>query len=338
MPVKVAINGLGRIGRAFLRNVYENSLEEKINIVAINDIVSTENLSYLLSRDSVHGKFLFPVKHDDKGLFVKNSYIPVFSESTINSNLPWKDMGIDYVVESTGNIRSEHDIKKHLDVGAKKVLVTFPHNKFPMYIPGVNYLNEDSKIFSIGSCTGNALSCLIKMLDDTYEIENLNAITTHIHTVGQNILDSNNRDVRRMRSATTNIIPTTTEAMSVAQNIFPHLKEKIAVHARRVPVSSGSLIDVTALVKRKVLNSEELNHRLIRHPLISKNTKISHYTDNQPVSADISGSPYSVILDTELTNVIAENFVSISGWYDNEYGFANRMIDTILHNSKHHVS
>ncbi len=325
--IRVAINGFGRIGRAVFRIGWE---DPKIEFVAINDLASTENLAYLLKHDTVYRTWWKDVRVEGNDLIVEGKRIKVFSELD-PEKLPWKELGIDVVVESTGKFTDVNLAKKHLIAGAKKVLVSAPtKNGGKMIIRGINeheYDKETDHIVTIGSCTTNCAAPVLKVLNDNLGIENALLTTIHAYTSTQALVDRpNKKHFRRGRAAAYNIVPTTTGAAEAVIRVLPELKGKFDAVSVRVPVLCGSIIDVVAKVKKET-SVEEVNG-LFKEAAESSLKGILQYTEEELVSSDIIGSPYSAIFDSKMTRV-SGNLVKVMAWYDNEWGYSTRLVETL---------
>lgn len=325
--VKVAINGFGRIGRQVFQAGHDDS---EIDFVAFNDLTDTKTLAHLLKYDSVHGKFDGTVEAKEEGLVVNGKFIKVFAERD-PANLPWKEMGVDIAVECTGFFRDRDGASKHLEAGAKKVLISAPaKNPDITIVKGVNehdYDKEKHNIISNASCTTNCLAPLVKVINDNFEIEHGFLTTVHAYTADQKIVDGPHKDLRRARSAAVNIVPTTTGAARAVTEVIPDLKGKMDGMAIRVPVPDGSIIDFVCHVKKDV-TKEEIN-ALIKKVAENELKDVIEYTEDPIVSSDIVHNPHSSIFDSQMTNVLEGKFVKIISWYDNEWGYSNRLIDVI---------
>jgi len=340
--IKVGINGFGRIGRNTLRAAFGHSqYGKKFEIVAINDLGNTKTLSHLLKYDSIYGKFNGNIDLKDDGIEVNGHYIKFLSE--VNpSKLPWKELDIDVVVESTGIFRKREDAKKHLDAGAKKVIISAPaKNPDITVVLGVNeqeYNYEKHNIISNASCTTNSLAPPVKILNETFGIKQGFMTTIHSYTGDQRILDFPHKDLRRARAAAVSIIPTTTGAARATALVIPELKGKIDGMAVRVPTPDGSLTDFTCLLKKET-SVEEVNN-LFKQASKNSLKGILGYTEEPLVSTDIIGNPHSAIIDAMSTSINGEkgNFLKILSWYDNEWGYSCRLVDLInyifVNNSK----
>jgi len=324
--MKVAINGFGRIGRNFFRAVHQRS---DVDIVAINDLTSPEVNAHLLKYDSVLGVFKGSVSVSGSDLEVDGNTFKVFAERDPGA-LPWEDLGVDVVVESTGVFNNHAAASKHLVAGAKWVVVSAPVGDADIQVVlGVNddKLDPDThKIISNASCTTNCIAPMVKVLDDAFGVERGMFTTVHAYTNDQVILDLAHEDLRRARAAGLNIIPTSTGAAKAVGQVLPHLEGKLQAKALRVPVPDGSITDLVAELGREV-TVEEVNGAFAAAavgPLLG----IVRYTEEPIVSSDIVGDPHSVVFDAGFT-VAAGNLVKVFGWYDNEWGYSNRLADLV---------
>ncbi len=320
--IKIAINGFGRIGRTFFRVVFNNP---NYKIVAINDLSDVKVLSHLLKYDSIHGRFPFLVSCDNNNLIVKGEKIPILNFPE-NKNIPWKDFSVDLVIESTGSYLTKKLALNHIKSGAKKVILTAPpkEKSIKTVVFGVNnnIIDFNDLMVSNASCTTNCAAPMIKILNDYFEIEKAYVTTIHSYTTDQNLHDSNHHDLRRARSAPNSIIPTTTGAAKALSNIFPEIK--IGGCGIRVPVSNGSLTDITCIVKHKA-TVEEVN-KVFKKASLGLFSGILSYSEDPIVSVDILSSPFSCVFDSKLTFCL-DNMIKIVGWYDNEYGYSSRLVD-----------
>jgi len=330
--IKVAINGFGRIGRITFRQLIKNSA---IEVIAVNDLTDTENLAHLLRYDSVHRRFPGVVEVAGDNLVIDNHMIKVFNEPN-PSRLPWKDLGIDIVLESTGKFVAKEDALKHVyDSGARKVIISAPakadQDEVKYVVLGVNdeIIDKNDIIISNASCTTNCVAPMIKILDDKWGVENAFITTVHSYTKDQNIIDGPHKDYRRGRAAAESIVPTTTGAAKAASRVFPHLKQNLGGAGIRVPVPDGSLTDLTCTLK-KPATSDEIN-RAFKEASENSMKKILEYTDHPIVSVDIIGNPHSAIFDAGLTAVLGQQnrLVKTVAWYDNEMGYSNRLMELI---------
>ena len=324
MKIKVGINGLGRIGRMTIRSIIENNYRN-IEIKHINNKTNTEVSSTLLKYDSIHGKFKADINFDDKHLIINKKKI-TFTQETDLTNINWKKYGVDYVFECTGKFNSKEKLLPHLKNGAKKVIVSAPcKNADKTVVFGVNEsgLKENDKIISAASCTTNCLAPVAHVLNENFEIERGFMTTIHAYTSDQRILDNSHKDPRRARSATQSIVPTSTGASKAIGEIIPSLKGKLEGVAMRVPTPNVSLIELIVCTK-KDLSIEKINSVFEK---FSKKNKILKVSKEKLVSIDFNHNPASSIIDANLTSVINKKMGKISAWYDNEWGFSNRMCD-----------
>ncbi len=326
MTIKVGINGFGRIGR----NVFRAGLKDKeIDFAAVNDITDAKTLAHLLKYDSVHGK-LPEVKLEDDNILVGERRLKVLSERD-PSNLPWKDLGVEVVIESTGIFRDREGASKHLTAGAKKVVISAPAKGEDITIViGVNedrYIPEEHHIISNASCTTNCLAPVAKVLNDIFGIEKGVMTTIHSYTADQNLMDLPHKDLRRARAAALSMIPTTTGAAQATSLVIPELKGKLTGMAFRVPTPNVSVVDL-AVVLRKKASPEEINQSFKEASQRSLKG-ILDYTEEPLVSKDFNGNSYSSIVDGLSTLVIDGNLAKIIAWYDNEWAYSCRILDLI---------
>jgi glyceraldehyde 3-phosphate dehydrogenase len=322
---RVAINGFGRIGRLTFRALLH---KENVEVVAINDLTDTKTLAHLLKYDSIHGRFDGIVTSEQGGIKVNGKTIKVSAEKDPR-NLPWKDMDIDVVLESTGRFVDEAGAGGHIEAGAKKVVISAPaKGNIPTVVLGVNdnSLNGDEKIVSNASCTTNCLAPMAKVLDDAFGIEKGFITTVHAYTADQNLQDAPHKDLRRARAAALSIVPTTTGAAKAVGLVLPHLKGKLDGTAMRVPVPSGSLTDLTVVLKKEA-SIDEVN-AAVRKAAEGDLAGIIEYNEDPIVSVDIIGNKHSCIFDAEMTSVNG-TLVKVVGWYDNEAGYSHRTADLI---------
>ncbi len=327
MAIKVGINGFGRIGRMVFRVICERS---DFEVVAINDLTDAATLAHLLKYDSTHGRFKGTVKVDGSSLVINGKKIDVLCVKN-PAELPWKSKGVEVVVESTGVFVEKAKIALHLDAGAKKVVLTVPAKDEidNMIVLGVNdnALRPTDKIVSNASCTTNCLAPMVKVLHENFGVKRGLMTTVHAYTNDQVILDFAHKDLRRARGGADNIIPTTTGAAKAVGKIIPELKGKLNGMAMRVPVKDGSVVDFVAELGKSA-TAEEINAAMKK--AAEGNLKgILEYTEDPIVSMDIVGNPASCIFDAKLTMVMEGNFVKVIGWYDNEWGYSNRVVDLI---------
>lgn len=322
---KVAINGFGRIGRLTFRELLTKS---NLEVVAINDLTDAKTLAHLLKYDSNQGRFNGEVKVSDNHLVVNGKRIQMFNERN-PEDLPWKDLGIDVVVECTGHFRDQAGAGKHLTAGAKRVVISAPaSNDIKTVVIGVNdhTITDDDKIISNASCTTNCLAPIAMILDDEFGIEKGYINTIHAYTADQNLQDAPHSDLRRARAAALSIIPTSTGAAKAVGLVLPTLKGRLDGLATRVPVSTGSMTDLVVILKRDV-TAEEVN-AAVKKAADGKLKGIVEYNEDPIVSVDIVGSKYSSIFDAELTSANG-NLVKVISWYDNEYGYSSRTAELV---------
>jgi glyceraldehyde 3-phosphate dehydrogenase len=324
--INIAINGFGRIGRVFFRNAMVNP---NINIVAINDITDSTTLAHLLKYDSVHGKFKGEVKHDTDHLYIDGKEIKIFASKDPES-LPWKALDIDIVIESTGLFLDKASAQKHLNAGAKKIILSAPakDDDIKTIVMGVNdeLLNGDDIIVSNASCTTNCAAPMLKVLKQ-WGIEEAYVTTVHSYTGDQRLHDAPHKDLRRARAAAMSIIPTSTGAAKALGKIFPDMEDKLGGCGMRVPVPDGSLTDITCVLTQ--YPSVEQINEAFKLAADTHLKNIMEYTEDPLVSVDVIGNPHSVVFDSEFTSVVG-NLVKIIGWYDNEYGYSNRLVDLAI--------
>lgn len=325
--MKVAINGFGRIGRLAFKVLLE---KPNVEVVAINDLTDNATLAHLLKYDSVHGRFSGTVEATDEFILVNGKKIHATAERD-PAALPWADLGVDVVLESTGRFTDKESASKHLQAGARKVVISAPaKGDIKTVVLGVNdnTLDGTETILSNASCTTNCLAPMVKVLDDNWGLESGFMTTVHAYTADQNLHDAPHSDLRRARAAAYSIIPTTTGAAKAVGLVLPHLQGKLNGSAMRVPVPDGSATDFVATLK-KAATAEEINAKF-REAANSGSLKgILEYTEEPLVSIDIVGNPHSCIFDA-LSTMVQGNTVKILGWYDNETGYSNRIADLIV--------
>ena len=326
MTIKVGINGMGRIGRMVIRSIIENE-NKNIKIQHINNRSNSEATCTLIKYDSIHGKFNANLDFDENHLIINNEKITFSQESNIE-NIDWKKFDVDYVFECTGKFNSKEKLLAHIKNGAKKVIVSAPcKNADKTIVFGVNEKDITSKdqIISAASCTTNCLAPVVHTLNENFEIEKGFMTTIHAFTSDQRILDNSHKDPRRARSASQSIVPTSTGASKAIGEIIPSLKGKLEGVAMRVPTPNVSLVELVFCTKKNI-NKENINKSF---ELASKNNlkNILEITHEKLVSIDFNHNPASAIVDGSLTNVVGDNMGKISAWYDNEWGFSNRMCD-----------
>jgi glyceraldehyde 3-phosphate dehydrogenase len=322
---KVAINGFGRIGRLTFKTLLN---KDGIEVVAINDLTDTKTLAHLLKYDSVHGKFPGTVEATDNGIIVNGTEIRIYAERE-PAKLPWGDLGIDIVLESTGRFVDPEGAGGHLKAGAKKVVISAPaKGDIKTVVLGVNdeILTGDEEILSNASCTTNCLAPMAKVLDDTFGIEKGYISTIHAYTADQNLQDAPHKDLRRARAAAYSIVPTSTGAAKAVGLVLPHLAGKLDGVAMRVPIPDGSLTDLTVLLKNPA-TADEINTAM-KKAADGPMKGVLEYTEDPIVSIDIVGNPHSCIFDSKMTAANG-TLVKVVGWYDNEAGYSNRAADLI---------
>lgn len=323
---RVAINGFGRIGRITGRIITErNDLE----LVAINDLTNPATLAHLFKYDSVHGRFNGEISANEHSIIINGKEVKAFAEKDPES-LPWKQLDIDVVIESTGHFLDSTANRKHLNAGAKKVIISAPSKgaDIKAIVLGVNdhILDGSETIISNASCTTNCAAPMIKILDDNWEVEDGYITTVHSYTGDQRLHDAPHKDLRRARAAALSIVPTSTGAAKAITRIFPHLEGKLGGCGMRVPVPDGSLTDITCVLKKPV-TPEEIN-AAFKRAAEGEMKGILEYNPDPIVSVDIVNNPHSCIFDPEFTSVVG-NLVKVIGWYDNESGYSNRVVDLI---------
>ena len=325
---KIAINGFGRIGRTVTRIAKQSG---HFDVVAINDLTDPERLAYAFRFDSVHGRYPGNVELVGNEMVIDGDPFKVLSERD-PSKLPWKEMGVDYVIESTGKFRHLKDLDDHLEAGAKRVLVTVPTKDYleATVVLGVNdhVLSPDDTIISNASCTTNCAAPMAKVLNDTFGIRRGLLTTVHAYTADQRLVDAPHRDYRRSRHAAINIIPTTTGAARAVGRVIPELDGKLDGKAIRVPVPDGSIVDLTVELDRDA--TEEGINQAFAEAAAGPMKGILEYSTEALVSSDIVGNRHSTIFDSQLTQVLGGNLVKIFAWYDNEFGYSSRVEDLIV--------
>ena len=327
MSVKIGINGFGRIGRNYLRAALAQGAD--IEIVAVNDLTDNKTLAHLLKYDSVGGPLALDVSYDEDSITVGGKSIKVFEERD-PANLPWGELGVDIVIESTGRFTKAEDARKHIAAGAKKVLISAPASGDDVTIVmGVNegdYNPETDVIISNASCTTNCLAPLAKVFNDNFGIERGFMMTAHAYTADQNLQDGPHSDLRRARGAAINIVPASTGAAKAIGLVLPELNGKLNGSSYRVPVPTGSIVDLTVITPTEGLTVEQVNAVYKAAAAEGRLEGILEYTADEIVSSDIQLNPHSSIFDSGLT-LVSGNLVKVSAWYDNEWGYSNRLVD-----------
>lgn len=326
--MNVAINGFGRIGRHIMRRLINQS---SVNVVAINDLTDTETLAHLFEFDTLYGRIVdTTIGSTADSLLIDDTKVKVYSESD-PSNLPWKEHNVDVVIECTGKFTDEQGAAKHVEAGAKKVLISAPaKGDIKTIVLGVNdsVIDSNDTIISGASCTTNCLAPMVHVLHSNFKIDRGFVATTHAYTGDQRLIDAPHRDLRRSRSAALNIIPTSTGAAKAIGKVIPELAGKLDGNAIRVPVASGSLTELTIIVDQETSASEV--NELLKQESESNLKGVLEYTEKPIVSSDILGNSHSCIFDSSLTKVNG-NMIRVFGWYDNEVGYASRMTDLLKH-------
>jgi len=326
--MRIAINGFGRIGRSVFRILDQI---ENIEVVAINDLSEQESLAYLLKYDTVMGKFHGNIRIEDNKMITDNDSVQMFSERD-PSNLPWKDFDVDVVIESTGVFTKRRLLENHLNSGAKKVLLTVPAKDEidNTIVLGVNEdsLTRDHRIVSNASCTTNCLAPMAKILDNEFGIKQGVMNTIHAYTNDQRLADVPHSDFRRSRAAAENIIPTSTGAARAVGKVLPQLQGKLDGIASRVPVPDGSVVDLFVELGSEV-TVNDVNKAVLDASKSSQMKNVLYYSENPIVSSDIIGNPFSSVYDSRCTKVVSGKYVRTLNWYDNEWGYSNRVVDLI---------
>ena len=326
MKVRIAINGFGRIGRVFLRSVLKHP---NIEVVAINDLSSSKTMSHLFKYDSVHRTFEGKVSYTSDFIVVDDKLI-YYSSISEPEKLPWKDLKVDVVLECTGNFKTKKLASKHLKAGANKVIISAPpsDSDIKTIVMGVNddLIDGTEQILSNASCTTNSAAPMIQLINNHFGIESAYITTIHSYTTDQRLHDSPHNDLRRARAGATSIVPTTTGAAKAITKIFPDLADKMGGCGIRVPVPDGSLTDITCIIKENTSVAEinELFKKAASCPL----NGILSYIEEPIVSVDVLGNKHSCVFDSKLTSVIGK-MVKVVGWYDNEVGYSNRLVDLV---------
>lgn len=329
MAVKVAVNGFGRIGRNIVRALYESGYRSEIELVAINDVAgSAKGHAHLFKYDSIHGQFPDQVEAKESTLIICGDEIPVYSETEV-ANLPWETLGVDIVFECSGRMTHADKAKAHLDAGSSKVLISAPGQEVDATIVyGVNdhILSSDMKIVSNASCTTNCLAPVAQVLEQSFGIESGLMTTIHSYTNDQKLLDASSNDLYRARSATQSMIPTRTGAAAALGLVLPELAGKLDGLAVRVPTANVSLVDLSVVLKTAV--DVDLVNQTLKEAAAA--SKVLGYNDEPLVSCDFNHNPASSVFDASQTRVQEGTLLKVMSWYDNEWGFSNRMLDTAI--------
>lgn len=329
---KIAINGMGRIGRAALKVILDTP---ELELVGVNDIASIENIAYLLQYDSVYGKYEKEVKALDGALKIGELNIPFFNEKN-PSELPWKKLEVDYVIESTGVFTNREDAEKHIHAGAKSVLISGPTKSTdtPTVVHGVNTADGHTNIFSCASCTTNNISPVVEILGRHVGIKKAIMTTVHAYTATQEIVDGPSKDFRKGRAAAINLVPTSTGAAKATTKAMPQYEGKFDGVAIRTPVPVGSISDMVFVTER-VVTAEEINEIFEKEAASPRYRGVLGATNDPIVSSDIIKDPHASIVDLTMTRVVDGDLLKVMSWYDNEWGFTNQMIRQILENVQH---
>lgn len=332
--LRVAINGFGRIGRSAFKIAFDNH-RSQVEVVAVNDLGDPKTLAHLLKYDSSYGRWgEHEIIADDQDIKVDGHSVRVLSEKE-PANLPWKDLAVDVVIESTGKFVDKVGAGQHIKAGAKRVIISAPskgEDPAPTYILGVNQYHGDVEIINNASCTTNCISPMMAVLQGKFGVERALMTTVHAYTQDQNLQDGPHKDLRRARAAGHNIVPTSTGAALATTEALPELKGKFDGVAIRVPVITGSISDITAVLKR-IATVEEINEAFKKAAADPRYKGILAVTEEPLVSSDIIGSSYSVIVDLGLTKATG-NLVKVFGWYDNEWGYSHRLIEQVINVGK----
>lgn len=340
MAYKIAINGFGRIGRTFLRSAIDDDLE----ISAINDLTDAKTLAHLLKYDSSYGSLVVDVSSNHNQIVIDGKEIQILNEKD-PLNLPWKKIGIDLVIESTGVFCEFDQLSQHIEAGAKQVILTAPvkekendKNQIKTIVPGVNedIISPNDKIISMASCTTNCLAPVVKVLDEVYGVDWVVMSTIHSYTMDQNLQDAPHKDLRRARSALASIIPTTTGATDSVEKVIPNLKGKMAGLSFRVPTSVVSVVDAVVQVKNQT-TAGEVNQAFEEASNEKKYSGAIALCKESLVSIDFKNNPNASIIDTQLTQVLNGNIVRVVAWYDNEMGYSNRLVQLVKYLEKRNL-
>jgi len=320
---KVAINGLGRIGRAAFKVILENP---ELDLVAVNDIVPTENLVYLIKHDTVYGNYEKSISYDEDSIKVEGKSYPVYKEKN-PEDLPWKALGVDIVFECTGIFTKEEDLQKHVEAGAKNVILSAPAKSegIATVVHGVNESNNGKGIISCASCTTNCITPVVEIIDRHFGVEKAIMTTIHAYTSSQGIVDMPNKKMRRGRAAAANFVPTSTGAAIATTKALPELKGKFDGAAIRGPVPVGSIADITFVLKKDT-SVDEVNRTFEQEAGTERYMGVIAVTDDELVSSDIVKNPHASIIDLPMTQLVDGNLLKVMSWYDNEWGYVNQMV------------
>ena len=328
MTIRVAINGLGRIGRCVVRAIFENPQYSEIELVAVNGPAPAQTHKHLLKYDSIHGRVTKTVEAEENFLIIDGKKVKLLAERD-PKKLPWKDLKIDVVLECTGAFTDFKDASQHIEAGAKKVIISAPAkgDDVRTIVYGVNdeTLNKDDKVISVGSCTTNCLAPVVKALNDAIGIEKGFMTTIHAYTNDQNVVDNSHKDLRRARACAMSMIPTSTGAAKAIGLVLPELKGKLDGGAIRVPTANVSMVDLNFIAKKET-SAQEVNN-ILRTAAKGKMSKVLQIVEEPLVSIDFNHTDYSSCFDVTQTKVMGGNFVKVASWYDNEWAFSLRMLD-----------
>lgn len=328
MTIRVAVNGLGRIGRCVVRSIFENPQFSNIELVAVNGPASAETHKHLLKYDSIHGRFSKSVEAVDNHLVIDGKKVQLFAKRD-PKELPWAELKIDIVLECTGAFTDFKDAKQHIEAGAKKVIISAPAkgDNVKTIIYGVNeeIINEADQVISVGSCTTNCLAPVAKALNDTIGIEKGFMTTIHAYTNDQNVVDNSHKDLRRARACAMSMIPTSTGAAKAIGLVLPELKGKLDGGAIRVPTANVSMVDLN-FISKKPTSIDEVNN-ILRAAAKGRMSKVLQIVEEPLVSIDFNHTEFSSCFDVTQTKVMGETFVKVASWYDNEWAFSARMLD-----------
>ena len=332
MSIKIGINGFGRIGRMVLRSIIENNMKD-LDVVAINNRSNSEISSFLLKYDTIHGELKAKIKHSEKAIEINGKKISIINETEI-SNIDWKKHDVNVVLECTGKFNTKEKSSLHINSGAKKVLVSAPCKGATNIVFGVNQkiLKKNDDIIAAASCTTNCLATVAKVINDNFGIERGFMTTIHSYTSDQRLLDNSHKDLRRARSAPNSMIPTTTGATKSLADVIPELKGKVEGISLRIPTPNVSLVEFI-FSSKNTLSIKEINNAFIKASK-SELKNILNTNNEQLVSSDFNHDPHSSIVDLSLTKVVDNKMAKVSAWYDNEWGFANRMCDLAVYLGK----
>lgn len=324
---KVAINGLGRIGRAVLKIVLDTP---DLELVALNDLVSPDNIAYLLKYDTVYGKYSQPIENNSNSLSIAGREYKYFQEKDPEA-LPWKDLKIDIVFECTGVFRTSEGLNKHIEAGAKKVILSAPAKSegIEVVVPGVSKSNIDNSLISCASCTTNCIAPVMEIMQRRIGVTKAIMTTIHAYTVSQGLVDQPSKKLRRGRAAAANLVPTTTGAAIATTEVLPELADKFDGVAVRTPVPVGSISDIVIVSDRET-SVEEINDIFREESQTEKYRDIIGVSQDQIVSSDIVGDARASIVDLTMTQVVDGDLIKIMSWYDNEWGYANQMVRQVL--------